>query len=177
MTTASDPGEFRYQWAIDGLAHLQPLFWLAGAGVSLWTALIGDLGYISVALTLALLVSIFAGWKHSRSLCERCAKNTPLDTDAAIERDGHWLQWAHWHADHVRKATLIFLGLIILESVPIKLLSLMTEVALNVLLGALVYCHLKHRVLQPWCPWCRWDGGGDEEASPVPTPPSVHADR
>ena len=29
----------------------------------------------------------------------------------------------------------------------------------------------QHRKLQPWCPYCRWDEGGDEEVSPdVPDP-------
>lgn len=29
----------------------------------------------------------------------------------------------------------------------------------------------EHRLLRPWCPWCRgWDGDGDEELTPAPDP-------
>lgn len=177
MTTASDPDAFRYQRVVNALAHAQPVLWFIAAGSAVLEVFVGDLGSFSGAMTLALLVSIVAGWKHTRSLCERCAKNTPLDTDAAIERDGYWLQWAHWHADHPRKAALILFGLIGLECMPFRPLSVSANVVLSILLGALVFCQLKHRVLQPWCPQCRWNGGGDEEVAPEPVPPSVQADR
>jgi hypothetical protein len=36
----------------------------------------------------------------------------------------------------------------------------------------LILAYTTHRRLQPWCPWCRSDGGGEHEDT-SPTPPPV----
>jgi hypothetical protein len=53
--------------------------------------------------------------------------------------------------------------------------ALMETIPFGILLGmnaALAYVMSIHRPLQPWCPQCHWDDGGDEEPAPEPVPPS-----
>jgi hypothetical protein len=108
---------------------------------------------------------------HSRKLCERCARSTPLDPQAAVARWRPALRWLHRY-----RAQKIFVVL---------LLAVMTTNALwqedgyrdyadmTVVFIFLVYVTMqhKHKRLQPWCPWCNWGKGGDKEVSPeVPDP-------
>jgi hypothetical protein len=38
----------------------------------------------------------------------------------------------------------------------------------------LILAYTTHRRLQPWCPWCRSDGGGEHEDVSPPPPPVDH---
>lgn len=179
MTTAESSGSDR-QWIWDLIAHLQPLIWWFSAGSAVVTAIVPDLvgSWAAWTISLSLLLAIVAGIKHQRSLCARCAAATPLNTEAAVEKDGRWLRMFHWLYEHSRLASWGLVGLIAAEVVVSGGLGQAVGALVNVLLGLQVFLGLKHRVLAPWCPWCHWGGGGDDEVAPEPAPPpSIVADR
>lgn len=180
MATASEAGGSRYQTFYNNYAHCQPLLWALMALSGVWqgvtdSSVARSIGWL---LTLALWSSFFAEWKHSRSLCEKCAFLTPLNTEVAVERNIRWLGGIHWVTDHPGRWILILLSFLALSCMPLKTGQLIGSVGLDLVIGAQVLCALKHRVLQPWCPMCKWGGGGDEEFSPEPAPPpEIRADR
>jgi hypothetical protein len=113
---------------------------------------------------------------HQERLCERCIAATPLDPAAAVARWDVALRWRH-----ARRAGIVVLVLVIAwftaGSFLVPYRSGWTR-ALDVLallvLGASYAADYLHRRFYPWCPYCRWDEGGDEEAVPVlPEEPAV----
>jgi hypothetical protein len=125
------------------------------------------------------IVALDAGY-HDARLCERCARETPLDPQGAVDR---W-RWA-LRANHFRKRTyLIILAVILGAVLLVQVIFYSTAtwearvftLVLILAMGVFDLVQLKHRRLNPWCPWCHWDDGGDEEAVPdVPAPSeSVH---
>lgn len=180
MTTANESGGSRHQTFLNQYAHLQPLLWVLTAAADVW-ALLGASPLamkVEWIVTMALWLSFYASHRHARSLCEKCAFLTPLNTDVAVEHNIRWLRGLHWVIDHPGKALLSLLVLLATVWIPFTPLKVTGTVVLDLVLGAFVLCELKHRVLAPWCPMCRWGGGGDEEFVPEPAPPpQITADR
>lgn len=108
---------------------------------------------------------------HMERLCERCAAATPLDCQAAVRR---WKRALWWR--HQRKAQLavfiVMAAIFLLDAIAGKHVWVYAVHAFGFLvLGLTTIPAWQHRRLQPWCPYCRWDDGGDEEVAPdVPAP-------
>jgi hypothetical protein len=129
-------------------------------------------GVISALLWLTWLASIAAdGGYHQSRLCERCIAATPLDPQVAVNRWRPALRWAH----RPGRKFLVLLGAVIAMNW-IVYLHLAWWVWILIALAVAGYASFfvseyQHRKLYPWCPYCRWDDGGDEEVSPdVPAP-------
>jgi hypothetical protein len=119
----------------------------------------------------------FAAWSadgavHQERLCGRCAASAPTGGQAEAAR----LQ-AVLRAHHSPVAsTAMLAGVIagegasfILRDFPV--IAATADAAAVILLGVSVAITARHRRLHRWCPWCRWDEGGEHEPSPdVPAP-------
>jgi hypothetical protein len=139
--------------------HVTAVTWL---DTGVWTAWI-----------LALVADVL---HHQKRLCERCISAAPtLDPQSAVKR---------WHAAlraHHSPRAMIVSSVAVLAAI-FYLATVKHEhpwqyaldaVAVTVLGASFVIGH-QHRRLYPWCPFCRWDKGGDEEiAPPVPVVPQV----
>jgi hypothetical protein len=182
VTTASGGSEFRYQTAINRIAHVMPWLWWLSAAMTPIRPIFEDVVpvlLLDIAFVLLLVFGIlWASPKHAQELCEKCAATTPNDPEQAVEKDGWWLRVLHWNSEHLG-LTVMLLGVAIgVEWTTDGPLSAGLHIMVDVYFGIIVMAQLKHRVLSPWCPWCRWGGGGDDDVVPEPAPPpSVHADR
>lgn len=136
--------------------RITPLLWVTSAAWILAAIpLAADLGY------------------HAERLCERCINATPLDAAAEAERRRPVLRLHH--AARIRVAALAgLLAATLLVTGSHHPPPGWARAAHAVFLlagGVLLGSDFRHRKLYPWCPWCRWDGGGDHEVSPdVPAP-------
>jgi hypothetical protein len=116
---------------------------------------------------------------HGLTLCPLCAIATPLNGPEKARDRAAILQWAH--RMYSRRYSLIYALIIVtylglfyfllkvgrlgpLSNLPLDLFFVTGFVE--------AYVMSVHRPLQPWCPQCHWDDGGDQEPSPDPVPPS-----
>lgn len=136
--------------------------------VSHWGFLAGS----AAVLTVILIVAMVAGAWHDLRLCERCIAATPLDPQAAVQRWRPVLRIYHHHRLRIATglaAIAAFTAFPFVRHAPWWLYSL--AITAFVIIGLLNTIQHRHRMLYPWCPWCRWEGGGDEELVPdVPAP-------
>lgn len=112
---------------------------------------------------------LFGAQRHDRSLCERCISEAPtLNPQGAVERWKRML-WAF----HQKRANIILLGIVlawIIGSTQFRhepLWARGLDAAGMVVLGYSYVRDRVHRRLYPWCPYCHWGDGGDEEVAPV----------
>jgi hypothetical protein len=191
MTASDAAGTPRNYRAIMWLAHREPhalaLFVVTDTGyrVGRWlvpasttpTVAVG-LFLLSLASVLSLvwaLAGLISASRHVHALCTRCARNTPLDGPAAAARHDRALRIYHWINNRP------FLRLALPAIVVVN--GLFTaSIAWRLVLTTPVYvwwtidaaAGLRHRPLEPWCPYCRrrrrWDDGGDPEVVPDPDP-------
>jgi uncharacterized membrane protein YfcA len=135
---------------------------------------------VLVAAVVASMVSDVAGWRHDGSLCLRDGDRTPLDPQAEVTRWRRRLRVRH-NPLILYASGVAVLGWALVQ--PYLLWGAPMPVRLAASAGAAVVCvgtvwltvlaPATHRRLRPWCPQCHWDGGGEEEPSPVPTPDPV----
>jgi hypothetical protein len=133
----------------------------------------GALEWVTSAVWLAWIAAFMTDvGRHQERLCERCIAASPLDPQAAVTR---WRRVLRLH--HARRAMLALLGGIIAWDVVNGLFrhppawALALDALTAVVLGASYVVTWQHRRLYPWCPFCRWDEGGEHEVSPdVPSP-------
>lgn len=108
---------------------------------------------------------------HDSRLCERCLAAAPtLNPEAAIRR---WISalWCHHHRSFWFTVAGVLFGWVTYTAVGIQRhhehpWQYAVDALVLVLLGVLYLVPYQHRRLYPWCPYCRWDDGGDEEAVP-----------
>jgi hypothetical protein len=125
---------------------------------------------VTAALWLAVL-AVFAQRSHERRLCERCAAATPLNPDVAVVRHDLALRVSHYTT-----TSAYFLGWLVLAIITTAATVTSSSawgvallVPLYLLWAVEVAALQRHRSLQPWCPYCRRGGGGDENAPETPT--------
>jgi hypothetical protein len=139
--------------------HVTAVTWL---DTGVWTAWI-----------LALVADVM---HHQKMLCERCISAAPtLDPESAVRRwrralRAHHAQRAMVTAMAIVLAAIFYLGTVKHEHPWQYALDAVAVTAL----GASCVIGYQHRRLYPWCPFCRWDKGGDKEiVPPVPVVPQV----
>lgn len=150
--------------------HLsQPLLWffmVLVIGYDWWPGKSNH--WVEDALAFFLFLTIWGSMFHSRELCERCIMRVPLDPQQAVDRTRKLL-WA-WHNWFFLGAVGVFA---VLENFTVKdsweeRLFLSLEASFLLANGVVSQ---RHSALQPWCPWCRDDGDGEDEFGMVPDSP------
>lgn len=149
------------------LVALAAALFAEATGTRILPDLVSDLAWI------AWMVSVFADWYyHESRLCERCIAATPLDTQAAVDRWRPVLWWNHqpgWRFTTLGASVAVSLW--IAGQAHLAWWAWVLVVAGLSSYGFFFLSSLLHRRLYPWCPYCRWDDGGDEEVPPdVPAP-------
>lgn len=125
----------------------------------------------SLGLSLALLV--IATWmlmrQHERRLCEQCVAEIPLDVERAAEKARWRFRLAHAGA---RPSFVVpYLGFLLATNFIPTAEGRLIWAAAQLTMIYLVLASTTHHKLQPWCPMCREDGGGDHEDLNSPLPP------
>jgi hypothetical protein len=161
---------------IPWLAHHDPALMIV-SGVILFLPLGDDLiGSITVYVGAAVFaLAVSASVVHSYSyLCLRCAEKTPLDGVAEAQRRHRSITVLHAISEGRRGrviawaslALFFFNGLLKLFIDPRPWGSIFPMLA-YAFWTAHSFLYLRHLPVQPWCPHCHWDDGGDEEESPI----------
>lgn len=140
--------------AVAAFAGWQPVYltWPGAAFTLVWVgSIMAEMGY------------------HDERLCEKCGKATPLDPQGAIDRWRPVLRAYHDSRFLIAVALIVVTGTTVMvmspqHHAPWWAYAVAIFVAV-VVAGYFWFVHI-HRRLYPWCPWCRWEGGGDEEISP-----------
>ncbi|MEY9840677.1 hypothetical protein [Streptacidiphilus sp. EB103A] len=105
---------------------------------------------------------------HTDSLCVLCAVRLPDNGSAQAERRGTWLRTTH----RTRIAAPIGVGALWVLSWVFAATTaghLLLALA-GLLLVAVLVLNRVHGRLQPWCPWCRDEGGNTHIQTPEPAP-------
>ena len=123
---------------------------------------------VTALVTTSAVGMMLVSMRHTRELCERCITRVPLDPAAAVERSATILRAVHnlrWLVAPI--AVFLAAGMALPQHSWGSNLadSLATCMCLIVTL-----CAARHRVLQPWCPFCHRGDGGSGETSEVPDP-------
>lgn len=127
--------------------------------------------------TIPILIGCATVLGHYYILCERCMANMPLNGAEKAAKRKVFLRLSH-----SGKLLLVIAALFIFANVFDWLIRLgipdkptrrlVEDLAVYVPLMLMMVCFHIHSGLQPWCPWCRDDGGG--EGSEVPEPQEDH---
>lgn len=137
--------------------------------------------FIPVALFLFVIGSWIMMRQHDRRLCEHCMSSMPLDASAVAARYGRRFTFAHlgsnrrWVVGYL--VVLIGSNFVLLDTALLPAsASRWVWAAVQATMIYLILAYSTHRKLQPWCPQCRDDGGGDTVDAPEPVPTgSQHA--
>jgi hypothetical protein len=137
----------------------------------------------AVVVVLTLLVLVFTeALGHRGMLCDLCAAATPLDGGVLAERRRWMLRLAHFPnagtptqamfrlALFAMAATAINLVTSVVLSLPPSVTDIIRIATLTAPFALVMWASHRHNRLRPWCPYCRWDGGGDAEIAPAPDP-------
>lgn len=176
MTTQDKPGRGDRR-AIMWLGHYSVFVLWGGIALFIANDAVGQPSarpwfWIVTVVSVVWIGSLFADGYHEDRLCERCIAASPLDPAAAVQRWRPALWWTH----QKRLSLIVMLAALsvfvcnALFHHPPWWLSALSILAFLVL-GISFAVTYQHRRLYPWCPYCHWDDGGDEEISPgVPAP-------
>lgn len=119
-------------------------------------------------ISAVLFTTMAANLMHTRELCERCIGNLPLNPGAKAERNRPVLKTFHVARIWFVVGLAVFVG----ASTIAPRHSLLANVFSTLLWAncfAVSMIADRHRHLQPWCPYCRGDDGGDTPSeAPVP---------
>ena len=121
-------------------------------------------GSPTILLTsMSLFAFVIVTWvlmrQHDRRLCESCAASMPLNPAEVAARHTRRF-WLVHHSNNPRYAVpylVILLGSNFLFSPTGRIVWALVQASMMYLIAAIT----THRKLQPWCPWCSEDGGGD----------------
>lgn len=135
---------------------------------------VGDLAGVAGGVW---IVAFLSSFYHDAKLCERCVAASPLDPQAAVDRWILMLRWEHlqlWKTISLLGSGtwLAFLGRY--NHVPPWWYWIPGTVLVPLFISVFVSSR-QHRRLYPWCPFCHWGDGGDEEAVPDVPAPTVSA--
>lgn len=130
-------------------------------------------GALALTAPFVLVAFVLTSWlfmrQHDRRLCELCVSAMPLDMSAQAARYQRRLWLVHRGSDprYVIGYLVVLIGSNFLPGTGGQLIWALVQCTMIYLIAA----YTAHRRLQPWCPWCRGDGGGGEyEDAPPPAP-------
>lgn len=124
--------------------------------------------YVAVPMIAVQSIVIFGYVMHFREMCEKCIATMPLDPQKAIDKEKPllWITHKWW----------LRVGLLVasIATGALTKSTTVTHMACNsgydVWFSFTIFAQLRHSRLEPWCPWCRRGGGGDDESEEVPDP-------
>lgn len=145
---------------------------------------------VSVILVFMILSNVMSHWNK---YCDRCAHLMLLIPDKSAEqakKETFLLRLTHWgmdiHLGHIRirKHYLpipLFIGLLFTALIADTLISRLVGTAtysadvshlfvFAIPVGIMCWSIYRHKRLQPWCPFCKDNGGGDGDEVVEPTP-------
>ena len=132
---------------------------------------------LALAASVVVICVVLLTWllmrQHDRRLCERCVRSLPLNPSQVAVRLRRRFWVTHTAADprFLIPYLVVLIGSNFATSTPGRVGWAIIQLSMIYLIIA----HTTHRRLQPWCPWCSPDGGGDRAGYPDPVPP--HDDR
>lgn len=153
------------------LLHYAPHLFLVSLAVATITTWLPDglWKWAAVALMAVATVGVAVDMFHHRGrLCELCAANVPLNGGVLADRYRATFRGWHWMTARWWRYPAVMVGVMV---VLFPLPSPVGVTIIYVLIAAWVWVAEQHTRLRPWCPYCQWGGGGDEEQSPA-TPPT-----
>jgi hypothetical protein len=128
-------------------------------------------------LAIIALVTVIALWLitqyHGLILCPFCAAATPLNGPGKAQGRAKTLRYAHWMTGGQYMIIYIAVGTMALVLFFVFIMTLgagRADLAVDWWLvesSIEMYVLSVHGSLQPWCPQCHWDDGGDHEPSPA----------
>jgi hypothetical protein len=121
-----------------------------------------------IPITLAVLATAIAWWRHRRGVCEYCVGIVPADPDAEVARNRGSLRWWH-HPRHMSVIAVLTAGMLAAMLMPSRGMSSAALAVFACACAMELRCDAMHRELMPWCPWCRGGGETDEAKTPDPT--------
>ena len=130
-------------------------------------------GLLGLTLPLALMIFVLFGWvlmrQHDRGLCEQCVREMPLDPAGRAQtlRRRFWMA----HLGSQPRFLLPYFAVLIGSNFTTTSYGRWGWALAQLSLVYLVLSYTTHRKLQPWCPWCRSDGGGEKVDDPDPVVP------
>lgn len=134
-------------------------------------------GLLMLTVPVALLTVVLASWllmrQHDRRLCEQCMSAMPLNPAerAARCKRMFWLS----HCGGQPRYVIPYLTVLIASNFATTPIGRIGWAIAQSSMIYLIISYTTHRRLQPWCPWCRGDGGGEhEDVSPTPPPVDHH---
>ncbi|WP_329147175.1 hypothetical protein OIU91_16585 [Streptomyces sp. NBC_01456] len=132
----------------------------------------GPWSSVTTAMTFLVMAAFIADGRHSDTLCEPCVAEFRVDAPEYAASKS----WVFSLEHRGRAAVWIFvLGAIAVQLVlDDTLASKVATIVINTLFIASAFVNRFHRTYQPWCPYCRDNGGGGHEHTEVPDPAGGH---
>ncbi len=133
---------------------------------------------LALVISIALVSFVITSWllmrRHDRGLCEHCMAGMPLNpSELAVRyKRRFWLS----HSGAQPRYLIPYFAVLIGSSFVPGQRGVLFWALVQTTMIYLILAYSTHRRLQPWCPWCREDGGGHDEEPSVPDPlPSDHS--
>jgi hypothetical protein len=130
-------------------------------------------GLLIVTVAFALFVFVLASWlmmrEHDRRLCERCLLSTPLNPSEHAARYGRRFWMAHTGLQP--RFLVPYLVVLIGSNFATPMIGRIGWAVIQSSMIYLVLSYSTHRKYQPWCPWCRRGGDGEQVEGPSPILP------
>jgi hypothetical protein len=153
--------------------HFAPELLMGAIGAVILLGFRPVYGPLALASSLGLVSFVLVSWvlmrRHDRSLCEHCVAAMPLNpSELAVRyRTRFWMS----HAGAEPRYILPYLAVLIGSNFATGTFGRLAWAIVQSSMIFLILAYSTHRRLQPWCPWCREGGGGDDEpATPDPVP-------
>lgn len=132
----------------------------------------------ALGASVALISFVLASWllmrRHDRGLCEHCMAAMPLNPSEQAVRYRRRLWLLHTGAE--RRFVIPYLVVLIGSNFAPGPSGQLFWALMQTSMIYLILSYSTHRRLQPWCPWCRGDGGGEDAEEPA-TPDPVPGDQ
>ncbi|MCU1659234.1 MAG: hypothetical protein JWO57_3890 [Pseudonocardiales bacterium] len=167
-------GGFAGRWG-----HFAPELLMASIGAVIVLGLRPVYGPLSLTVSLGLVAFVLASWlmmrRHDRGLCEHCLTSMPLNPSemAARYRRRFWVS----HTGAERRYVIPYLIVLIGSNFATSPAGRVGWAVVQTSMIYLILAYSTHRRLQPWCPWCRENGGGGEHGRDPVTPDPVPGNR
>jgi hypothetical protein len=133
----------------------------------------GTMLFVSVALFAFVLLCWLLMREHDRRLCERCVLAMPLDPAGQARRYQRRFWTAHTGSEP--RFLVPYVVVLVSSNFAVSTVGRIGWALLQLSMAYLILSQSTHRKLQPWCPWCRDEGGGEDVDETPPATP--HDDR
>lgn len=163
-------------WA-DRLGHYGSELLITAIAATVVIGLYPPPGLFALTIPVALFGVVILAWllmrHHDRRLCETCVLSMPLNPSAQAQRYRRRFWMAHTGTEprFFVPYLVVLIGSNFAHSTPGRVLWAVVQLSTV----WLILSQTTHRRLQPWCPWCRGDGGGEDVDETPPVLP--HDDR